>query len=155
MSVSIFDIRVKEDLTPYLQKIGSTKQAEGTLANPELVAKTLCNVFSADKLLEERVWQICLDTKNHPVAFFEVSHGTIDASVVTPAGIYRRALLSSAASIIIAHNHPSGSLEPSAEDLRITKAVSEAGKILGLHLRDHVIIGKRGGYYSFLEHNNI
>lgn len=155
MSVNIFDLYVKEDSTPYLKKVGSTKQAEERLSSPELVSKMLCKVFAADRCLEERVWEICLDTKANPVALFEISHGTIDCTAVSAANIYRRALLSSAASVVIAHNHPSGDVFPSEQDEALTEAVVSAGKVLAVPLNDHIIIGKRGVYYSFLEHNRL
>ena len=155
MSVNIFELRVKEDATPYLKKVGSTKQAEDRLDSPKLVSEILCKVFDADKRLEEHVWQICLDNQKRSVALFEISHGTMDCTAVAPANIYRRALLSSAASTVIAHNHPSGELIPSRVDDNITKSVVYAGRILGIPLNDHIIIGKRGEYYSFLEHNRL
>lgn len=68
MSVNIFELRVKEDATPYLKKVGSTKQAEDRLDSPKLVSEILCKVFDADKRLEEHVWQICLDNQKRPVA---------------------------------------------------------------------------------------
>ena len=155
MAVNIFDLRVKEDSTPYLKKVGSTKLAEGVLNSPKLISELFCKVFGADKCLEEHVWEICLDVKMNPVALFEISHGTINASAVSPANIYRRALLSSAARVVIAHNHPSGDPFPSGADEELTKKIASAGEILEIPLSDHLIIGKRGTYYSFMEHGQI
>jgi DNA repair protein RadC len=65
--------------------------------------------------------------------------------------VFKVALMLNAASVIVAHNHPSGNIEPSAEDLSITKQLVEAGKILGIPLHDHIIVAERGGFMSFAE----
>jgi DNA repair protein RadC len=104
------------------------------------------------------VWKLCIDfresKKEHFVAFYLdtqgrvierqiVSIGTLDASLVHPREVFEPAVSLHAASIIVAHNHPSGSLEPSAEDIEITKRLVHAGKILGIELADHVIVSEK------------
>lgn len=81
-----------------------------------------------------------------------VSIGTLDASITMPREIFKSSILSNAAWIILFHNHPSGRLVPSKDDKFLTQRVREAGLILGIELKDHVIIGNREGhYYSFHE----
>lgn len=82
-----------------------------------------------------------LNTKNQPLTINVVSIGTLNSSLVHPREIFKPAILSNAASIIIAHNHPSGDPEPSSEDINITHRLKECGKLLGIELVDHVIIG--------------
>lgn len=82
-----------------------------------------------------------LNTKNKIVGYNEASRGGIAGSSVTPADVFRAALLSGASKIIVAHNHPSGEPQPSAEDIAFTKRIRHAGEILGVKLLDHVIIG--------------
>ena len=108
-------------------------------------------------LSSEDIWKSCADfrdsKKEHFVAFYFdtqnclierqiISIGTLNASLVHPREIFEPAVALHAASIIIAHNHPSGSLEPSSEDIEVTKKLVHAGKILGIMVTDHLIITK-------------
>jgi DNA repair protein RadC len=69
-----------------------------------------------------------------------ISEGTLDASIVHPRDVFREALLESAAGVILLHNHPSGNPNPSEEDLRITKQLVEAGRVMGIKVYDHIIL---------------
>jgi len=82
-----------------------------------------------------------LDTKNQPITINVASIGTLNSSLVHPRELFKAAILSNAASIIVAHNHPSGNPEPSSEDMNITNRLKECGKLLGIELIDHIIIG--------------
>ena len=73
-----------------------------------------------------------------------ISRGSLNASIVHPREVFRPAILASAASIVLVHNHPSGDPEPSDEDLSITKRLAEVGELLGIAVLDHVVIAKRG-----------
>lgn len=84
---------------------------------------------------------LLLDTRHRTIGIHTVSIGTINCSVVSPAEVMKAALLANATAVIVAHNHPSGDPEPSAEDRAVTKRLVEAGKILGIDLLDHLIIG--------------
>lgn len=153
----VYDLRVAEGNVPYLKKVRSTTKVDVSESNntPTKIAKMLCDVFEADKLLEEHAWLICFDNAFHPVGFFDISHGTENTSVISTAGVMRRALLSAASCIAVAHNHPSGELSPSEIDINFTKTLVEAGKIIGMGLIDHIIIGRYGNFYSFKEHDMI
>jgi DNA repair protein RadC len=76
--------------------------------------------------------------------------GTLTSSLVHPRETFRRAIVEGAASIIIAHNHPSGEAEPSDEDTKITKQMFEAGQLLGITMLDHIVFTNTG-YFSFRE----
>src|ERR687895_2818114 len=80
-----------------------------------------------------------LDIRNHVKMVELVSLGTLNSSLVHPRETFRRAVIAGSASIIVAHNHPSGEVEPSDEDTKTTKLLHEAGNILGITLLDHVI----------------
>jgi len=80
---------------------------------------------------------VCLNTKNEPTAISTVSVGTLNSSVVHPRELFKFAILSSAAGVILAHNHPSGDVEPSDEDCQVTGRLVEAGKLLGIEVLDH------------------
>jgi len=73
-----------------------------------------------------------------------VSIGSLNASIVHPREVFKPAVIASAASIVLVHNHPSGDPEPSEEDLAITKRLVEAGELLGIAVLDHVIVASRG-----------
>ncbi len=98
----------------------------------------------------EQLLLCCLDTKNQPVALNVVSIGSLNSSIVHPREVFKAAILSYAASVILFHNHPSGDTSPSSEDISITTRLKECGKLLGIELIDHIIIGD-GRYCSFKE----
>ena len=92
-----------------------------------------------------------LTTKNEPIAIETISIGTLSASLVHPREVFKGAVLSNASSIALAHNHPSGHTNPSQEDVDLTNRLVEAGKIMGISIIDHIIIGSSDNYYSFKE----
>lgn len=108
-----------------------------------------------DEADREQVIVCCLDNKNQPVSVNIVSMGTVNSSLVHPREVFKTAVLSNAASIILFHNHPSGDPEPAQEDINITERIKEAGKILGIELLDHIIIGSENRFISFKEKNMI
>jgi DNA repair protein RadC len=84
---------------------------------------------------------LALDTKNKVNSIDTVSVGSLNSSIVHPREVFKSLVLSNAASFILAHNHPSGDCSPSNEDVNITQRIKEAGKILGIELLDHIIVG--------------
>lgn len=101
------------------------------------------------KSWEKEVFVVfCLNTKNKIISREIVSIGTLNSSVIHPREVFRTAISRNANSVIVAHNHPSGSIEPSKEDKEITERLREAGDIMGIKVLDHVIVAKEG-YYSF------
>ncbi len=91
-----------------------------------------------------------LDTQNKIIGKEIVSTGTLNASLIHPRETFRSAIMQNSCSVIVAHNHPSGGLEPSAEDITVTKRLVEAGKLLGIAVLDHVIV-TMDSYTSFKE----
>ncbi|WP_419959491.1 JAB domain-containing protein [Psychrobacillus sp. BM2] len=83
---------------------------------------------------------LCLDTKNQPTCIQVVHIGSLNASIVHPREVLKPALLSNAASVIVAHNHPSNVSDPSPEDIDVTKRLVQAGEIIGIELLDHLIV---------------
>ena len=98
---------------------------------------------------EEYMYMICMNTKNRIIGVFEISHGNVNSSIVSPREIFQKALLANAVSIIVMHNHPSGDPKPSREDIEVTKRIVEAGKIVGVQVLDHIIVGDQ--YVSLKE----
>ena len=99
----------------------------------------------------EQVIVCCLDTKNQPLSISVVSMGILNSSLIHPREIFKTAILTNAASLILYHNHPSGETEPSTEDINITKRIKEAGVLMGIELIDHIIIGSEGRFLSLKE----
>lgn len=92
---------------------------------------------------------IHLDGKNRILCMEEVSVGSLNQSIVHPREVFKTALLSSAAAIVLMHNHPSLDPTPSREDREITNRLKEAGDLLGIRILDHIIVGE--SYFSFVE----
>ena len=84
---------------------------------------------------------VCLDTKNQVIDSHQISVGTLDASLVHPREVFRPAIKDAASSVLLVHNHPSGDPTPSREDLAVTKRLEEAGKLLGIDVLDHIVLG--------------
>ena len=95
-------------------------------------------------LRHERVRVLYLDTKNRLLLDDKVSDGTLDEAAIHPREVVKKALDLGASALILVHNHPSGSPEPSRADVQITNRIAEAGRLLGITVHDHVIIGKEG-----------
>ena len=96
----------------------------------------------------EVVWSVYLDSKHCISGTEEISVGTLSSSLLHPREVYKGPILANAASLVIVHNHPSGDVRPSTEDLRTTKRLAAAGELLGIRLLDHLILG--GGAYTSL-----
>ncbi len=89
----------------------------------------------------ERFMVLCLDSKNQPTTLHSVSVGNLNSAPVHPREVFKTAILGNANAIILSHNHPSGDPTPSQEDLEVTRRLQEAGKILGIEVLDHIILG--------------
>lgn len=102
-----------------------------------------------DTLAEEVFYIICINAKGAVAGIHEISHGDLCSSSAHPREIFKRALLNNAAAIILAHNHPSGCVDPSDTDINTTRRLVNAGDILGVNVVDHIIIAE--GTYSSLK----
>lgn len=101
-------------------------------------------------LKRECFWSVLLDGKNRITRLVRISEGSLTASLAHPREVFRPAVREAAASILFVHNHPSGDPEPSQEDIQITRRLVESGRIIGIRVLDHVIIGHRS-YFSFAD----
>ena len=125
------------------------------MSDPSKVADVFREVFEMDERAVEIFVIMTLDTKNKINGVFKISEGTLNASIVHPRDVFQRALLQNANAIILGHNHPSGDPTPSNDDINITDRLVEAGKLMGIKVLDHVIIGEDKYYMSFKEKNMI
>lgn len=120
---------------------------DGSLNTPEMVSQFVRDNYCKNEL-EENVYVLATNIKNKPLGFFCVSHGTSSCSLISPREVFQRALLLGADNVILIHNHPSGDVTPSKEDINVTKMVKEAGNIVGVKLLDHIIVSDTD-YCSF------
>lgn len=103
---------------------------------------------------KEHFIMLCLGTKNNLIKICEISVGTLNESLVHPREIFKEAVRSNSAQVIVSHNHPSGDVEPSGQDLIVTKRLVEVGKLIGIELLDHIIVSKNN-FFSLREKNLI
>ena len=132
-------IVVKEKQMEYITQKGVSSVSE--------VVEVARQLGFAD-LAEEYFGIICLNAKGEINHYHEVSHGDLISSVTNPREIFKRAMLSNAASIVLIHLHPSGNPTASECDIEATKRIAEVGHIIGIPVIDHVIIGEDYDYYS-------
>ena len=130
---------IREDMPAYI--------TTGRFTSPQQVFEMF-----RDLVLETKEHFLCLhlDGKNRIICLDRVSVGSLNQSVVHVREVLKSALLSSAAAILLIHNHPSGDPSPSTEDLIITKRLKEAGELIGIPVIDHIIVGD-DQYVSFVE----
>ena len=131
---------IKEEVSQYLQPFTR-------YTSPNQVFNTFNFLKHETK---EYFFAIHLDGKNRICCVDEVSVGSLNQSLVVAREVFKTALLSSAAAIIILHNHPTGDPTPSSEDIAITRRLKEAGEIIGVKVLDHIILGTEG-FVSFVE----
>ena len=126
----------------------------GKLDSNQKVADALRTWLAAQNIVDqdkEHFWAIGLDIKLKVKYIEVVTMGTLDASLVHPREVFRFAIMNGVSSIIVGHNHPSGDVYPSSEDRTVTKRLAEAGRLLGIPLHDHPIIGEGEEFYSFAQ----
>ena len=121
---------------------------EKKITYPIDAANVINAVFDLENEDKEKFGILVLDTKNKVNAAHIVSMGSLDSTLVHPREVFKLAILNNASSIICFHNHPSGDPNPSKEDVNVTKRLQAAGKILGIELVDHIIIGADKRYIS-------
>jgi DNA repair protein RadC len=127
-----FELGRREELEPELKNFD--------IKDPEAVIQAI-RASIKDKA-KEHFKLILLNPRNKIIGISTISVGTLNASLVHPREVFKDAIMHSAASVVLAHNHPSGDPEPSEDDLKITKKLVDSGKILGIEVLDHIVIGK-------------
>lgn len=94
--------------------------------------------------LQEEFHVVTLDTKHRMIGSHKITVGTLDASLVHPREVFRTAIRDSSSSVLLAHNHPSGDPTPSREDMVVTDRLTEAGKLIGITVLDHIVLAREG-----------
>ena len=149
---------IKRKSSLYVRELSTKYKALKTpvikLDSPQTVAD-----FLKDKIgneCKENFVVLGVNNKNEVVIFSKISTGTVSESIVHPREVFVAAILGNCSGSIISHNHPSGTLTPSRQDIATTKRLKEAGEIMGIPVIDHIIIGfNSDNYYSFKEEGGI
>jgi len=134
---------VREPLTPLEQARLPRK-----VTSPDDVVQFMSE--RVEQALVEIFWVLYLNTRSRIVGCEEVTRGLLNSSLVHPREVFRGAIAAGAAAIIVAHNHPSGDPEPSAEDKLVTRQLVAAGKLLDIPVYDHLILCPNGQHISLL-----
>ncbi len=113
-------------------------------------ARQACNTFLADSPCEQFV-VVLLDTKHRVIGLCPVTVGTLDASLVHPREVFRPAIVHNASAVILAHNHPSGDLAPSGEDIAVMQQLDKVADIVGIKVLDFIIVDGQGNTASMRE----
>jgi len=131
-------IKAVFELTSRLEGYQDSGKKE-TVKTPEDVVSLVRGRLKNKK--KEYFLALLLDTRNQLIRAAEISIGSLDSSVVHPREVFKEAVAASAASVIFAHNHPSGDPAASEDDINLTKRLAQAGEIMGIDVLDHVIVG--------------
>lgn len=120
-----------------------------SIQSPKVAAEIASQFIGDDD--REVFLVMCLNTKNQVIAAHRCHVGSLNASIVHPREVFKTAIINNACSIIVAHQHPSGDVTPSREDIDITERLIEAGNIIGIELLDHLIVNDKCDYTSLRE----
>lgn len=141
----IIDTYLDKDRLPVVEKRELCQETQ-TLNSPDTIFEFLNRYFRLKDRTEEYIYLLAFDKKCHLIGIFELSHGTVDGSLISPREVFMKALLCGATGIILAHNHPSGDVTPSKLDIQVKDQIKAAGEMLSVPLLDFLICGE--GYYS-------
>lgn len=150
LRINFYDARLSEDGKTMLVKEKGVNYQIDSVNNPKNIARLMRDILDMDRLAEEHCYMIAMNSACRITGIFPVSRGTVNTSVVSARELYMRALLIGAAMVVLVHNHPSGRAYATESDMETTKKLKEAGKLIGIPLVDHIIVGG-GGYFSFME----
>lgn len=143
-----FAKRAVNEQRVYEEKDENLRKKYNSVTSPDEIYRIINSKIT--NYSKEHFYVVSLDVRNNFIGIDEISVGTLTASLVHPRETFESAIKRHAAQIIIAHNHPSGNTDPSEDDLKITKRLVEAGKIMGIEVLDHLIITNKE-FFSFKE----
>ena len=150
MRVNFYNAVLSEDNRTILVKERGVNYGIGKICSPNDTVRMMKELLYMDRLAEEHCYMVALNCACKITGIFFLSKGTVNTSLMSAREVYMRALLIGAVMIVLCHNHPSGSAQPSKRDIETTAKIKEAGALLDIRLADHIIITDNG-YYSFEE----
>lgn len=134
-------------------ELGRRRRSTDAQERPSITTSASAHELIRSKLAElpnEVFWVILLDRGNRLLELRKVSEGGLHGTVADPKVIFKMALDHRASSVVLCHNHPSGQLRPSEEDIRLTRKLTDGGRLLDIAIHDHLIVAS-SGYYSFAD----
>lgn len=151
MVLQLYDIKLKDDI-PTLFKVKDFNIPGVKFNTPSIITTIVRDIFHTDTLADEFTYLLTFDNAMRPIGIFELSRGSVNLCLVSMRGIFIRALLTGASSIILLHNHTSGDTSPSKADFETAIKLKVLGNVLEIPLLDFLIIGK-DSYYSMQEND--
>lgn len=148
MRINFYDAMLTDGGRTTLVKEKAVNYDAGKMNTPESVVMIMRGLLHMEQMAEEHCYMVALNSSCRIIGMFLLSKGTVNAALITPREVYIRALLVGAVQIIVCHNHPSGGVTPSNQDLSVTKQLKEVGELININLADHIIIGS-DGFLSF------
>lgn len=143
-------VRIRRVVSKFESVVCESPMLTGTYGESLRGAKSVAEVMLP--MLQDEVVEVfavlLLNGKHRVVGIAEVSRGTLTTTLVHPREVFGPALRLASAAVIVVHNHPSGDPEPSVDDIEVTRRLIEVGRVLGVPLLDHVIVGENGRYTS-------
>lgn len=151
-TIGFYDVVLQKGCLPVLREESSVYgfDSKTAILHPKEVGCFILDHLHLQDYAEEKVYVLALNTSGHLTGVCEVSHGSVSMSLFPVREICQKALLLGAVKVVLTHNHPSGSLDPSKEDVESTKKVKKALETVGIHLDDHIIVSQEG-YTSLFE----
>ena len=141
MRINFYDAVLTDGGRTTLVKEKAVNYDAGKINTPESVVLIMQGLLHMGQMAEEQCYMIALNNSLRIIGIFFLSKGTVNASLITPREVYIRALLVGAVQIIFCHNHPSGNVTPSNQDVLLTKQLKGAGELININFADHIIIG--------------
>lgn len=152
MQIIEYDVELNSENLPYLVKEREFRSKHISCNSPEkIVALLNSDKYRLNKKAEEKVYILGTNCKYTHANLFELSKGNSNTSICDAFTIYQRLLLSNSTTFVMIHNHPSGDLTPSREDVKTSKKLKELAKTMGIIFADSIIIGKDNNYNSLVE----
>lgn len=156
MNVTQYNTVLNEQRLPILREMRKYQADPGAVYNnPEKIAHLAAEIIGLKDAAEEYAYCFSFDTRSKLTGLFEVSHGTVNASLMSSREIMQKLLFLNAVYFVVVHNHPAGDVTPSGPDMAVTKQLHGAGELMQIKMMDHIIVGGRAGgdyqYYSMRE----
>lgn len=153
MRINTYELELNDDKIPCLVKekgINYPIIGDRSLNSPKRIVDMFNDAFRLNKKAEEHIYIMAANTKMHPIGFFELSKGAVNLSLCGQREVLIRCLLCGAVNVVVLHNHPSGDVSASREDITMCKTLKAALRMVGINLIDSIIIGD-DCYLSFNE----
>lgn len=151
MRIKKYGMRLDENKHPVLVEEKTTNYVAESVSTPKDIAKMCNEVFGLKDMAEEYVYAISMNAKCKVNGVFELSHVSVQKTVLSSRELFMRLLLSGAVQFVIVHNHPSGDPTPSNSDLQATRKLHDTSKLMDIELVDHIVLGDDGAFCSLRE----